>query len=571
MISISTSSLLKRCCRGSYTLRLQSTETLNSIHHPNYESKESSQQDIAESDGRPKQKLYSEVAADIITTVSDGKDSVTVDRRSKFAFYLPNHVKETMHFDGFSMQRLPTQRKLPVIQLPADLTSAMDVVLEGSIRSDLDKQAKVLLHKVRLRRAPMERQEWDRKMGIIYQGIIDKESVDPQHPSVLEDDRFKLLENREKAVKQRILADLGNYKPPVDYNSDSGCQAYMYSRLAYEYASLVKAFSQLRAALPHFSPSTLLDFGSGVGSVTWAMDKVWPRQCKQTVSIDSSAEMNQLNERLLRGGTDEGNLKQRRQHTYFRQFLPASASVKHNLVVMSRTMFDLANSEIRLRTLDILWRTVSPGGCLVLVEDGHDRACQLMLEARHFLLETENVDEFKTARIVAPCPHQFACPLLKRSQKTQTCTDSSKYFPYGTTGEAFRTTFSYLAFYKPTGNEASQDSDEQHQTAWPRIVQPVIKNSSITTVRVCNKFGNFQELAVVKSKHGSLCRTLSKACHLGDLFPVELLDPTLHVTPKTKIFEQILKTSQTVRDAHTDSAQDDKQNKSSFFKGEEES
>lgn len=51
---------------------------------------------------------------------------------------------------------------------------------------------------------------------------VASESVDPMHPNVLDVDRHKLLQDREKAFKLRILAEMGNYKPPIDYDSESG-------------------------------------------------------------------------------------------------------------------------------------------------------------------------------------------------------------------------------------------------------------------------------------------------------------------------------------------------------------
>ena len=44
---------------------------------------------------------------------------------------------------------------------------------------------------------------------------------------------------------------------------------YMLARFAPEYAVLCRIFSELKKREPDFQPSTLFDFGSGVGTVTW--------------------------------------------------------------------------------------------------------------------------------------------------------------------------------------------------------------------------------------------------------------------------------------------------------------
>ena len=50
--------------------------------------------------------------------------------------------------------------------------------------------------------------------------------------------------------------------------------AYASSRMPACYAVLYRVFDELHLHLPHFSPKTMLDFGSGPGTAVWAAREV---------------------------------------------------------------------------------------------------------------------------------------------------------------------------------------------------------------------------------------------------------------------------------------------------------
>lgn len=58
-----------------------------------------------------------------------------------------------------------------------------------------------------------------------------------------------------------------------DYDS-TRVAAYASSRMPACYAVLYRVFDELHLHLPHFSPSTMLDFGSGPGTAIWAAREV---------------------------------------------------------------------------------------------------------------------------------------------------------------------------------------------------------------------------------------------------------------------------------------------------------
>jgi ribosomal protein RSM22 (predicted rRNA methylase) len=46
--------------------------------------------------------------------------------------------------------------------------------------------------------------------------------------------------------------------------------------------------------VPDFTPTRVLDFGSGVGSAFWAIEAVWPRVVNQAVAVEASSSMQEL-------------------------------------------------------------------------------------------------------------------------------------------------------------------------------------------------------------------------------------------------------------------------------------
>lgn len=78
-------------------------------------------------------------------------------------------------------------------------------------------------------------------------------------------DRIK--NSRNSIIKK--LSDQKIYKwKPVTYDKPTAL-AYLVVRLASDYASLTQIFNEIKQRDKEFQPTTLFDFGSGVGSVTW--------------------------------------------------------------------------------------------------------------------------------------------------------------------------------------------------------------------------------------------------------------------------------------------------------------
>lgn len=203
---------------------------------------------------------------------------------------------------------------------------------------------------------------------------------------------------------------------------------YLLARAPAEYAVLTKIFSEIVNLDKDFAPRSLFDYGSGVGTVTWyiqtgfsfitlkkwqltwfdrAVNAFWKSQIFEYMNIDSSAEMNDLAEILLKGG--KGNGKSPIKGTFYRQFLPASnvsicttvimllcqtskflrTQIEYDLVVSAYSLMELPTMEMRLETILNLWNKTQH--YLVVVEQGTNAGFKIVNEVRDFLLQLDNV------------------------------------------------------------------------------------------------------------------------------------------------------------------------------------
>ena len=74
----------------------------------------------------------------------------------------------------------------------------------------------------------------------------------------------KVRKEMEKLMNRRM-----NRWKSVDYDRMASWSYLLGSVAAYDYACLLKVFKEIRQRNPEFLPRTMLDYGSGVGTVTW--------------------------------------------------------------------------------------------------------------------------------------------------------------------------------------------------------------------------------------------------------------------------------------------------------------
>ena len=172
---------------------------------------------------------------------------------------------------------------------------------------------------------------------------------------------------------------------------DLAARAYLAARLPATYAAIRAALGAVADRRPEFAPSSLLDFGAGPGTALWAVRDCWPDLDAATL-IEASAAMQAFGADFARA-SGVARIDWRKD---------AALSTQSDVVTLAYVLDELDAAE-RAVLIRRLWSLT--GDTLLIVEPGTPAGWQRILDARALLLADG-------ARMVAPCAHAQACPLV---------------------------------------------------------------------------------------------------------------------------------------------------------------
>lgn len=167
--------------------------------------------------------------------------------------------------------------------------------------------------------------------------------------------------------------------------------AYALARMPATYAACAAVLDEAARMAPGFAPRTLLDAGCGPGTGSWAARETWSALTDITW-LDASAPFLELAKRLA--GDDLAA-------TAIRGDLTAGPFSTADLVLASYALAEIPASA-QAQVVARLWEAAE--GMLAIVEPGTPAGYERLLSARDTLIAGG-------AEILAPCPHQQACPL----------------------------------------------------------------------------------------------------------------------------------------------------------------
>lgn len=167
--------------------------------------------------------------------------------------------------------------------------------------------------------------------------------------------------------------------------------AYALARLPATYAACAAVFAEAQRIAPAFAPSSLLDAGCGPGGGSWAAREAWG-SLDRIAWLDASAPFLDLAQRLA--GDDFAA-------TATRGDLAAGPFARAHLVLASYALAE-APPAGQPQVVANLWAATQ--SLLAIVEPGTPAGYGRLLAARDALIAAG-------ATILAPCPHQLACPL----------------------------------------------------------------------------------------------------------------------------------------------------------------
>lgn len=184
---------------------------------------------------------------------------------------------------------------------------------------------------------------------------------------------------------------------PVFITSNLHRLAYAAVRLPATYAAAHAVLAEVRRRWTGPPPASLLDLGAGPGTAAWAAAAVFAELGSATL-FEADEGLIALGKRLGQAG--EQPLLAAAQWGRGDLRLPAPLAV-HDLVVSSYALGELREEEAS-KAVRSAW--AATGQVLVLLEPGTVRGFALLRRLREELIGAGG-------QVLAPCPHQQACPL----------------------------------------------------------------------------------------------------------------------------------------------------------------
>nr|XP_040028064.1 methyltransferase-like protein 17, mitochondrial isoform X1 [Gasterosteus aculeatus aculeatus] len=405
---------------------------------------------------------------------------------------------------GEPHRKHPGVTNLKTLRLPDELQAAARTIINRAPVTQLTDRSRTLANFLWSRKRAVE--DWTLRRKAVS---LEKELWDEAKEKRGDMDE-QLLEER---IRKKVFSELRKttyHWTPMKYDEELAV-VYMAARLAGGYAAVRRAINEIKKRDPSFAPKSLLDFGSGLGTVVWASHSCWGDTLKEMVCVDSSGPMNVLAERLLKG--DEERAEPHIKQVYFRQFLPVSPKVQFDLVAAAFTLSELLSVKDREEAVLTLWRKT--GSYLVLVENGTKEGHQMLMEARDAVLKKldKTVHDSRPASVFAPCPHDLSCPKLTVGP-TAPCNFQQMYHPLPLPGHKERQTekFSYLILTR--ARPAQADGAD-----WARLIAPVQRRTRHVHCRACCSDGRLQHLVVTARKHSRDVYRCARSSDWGDQLP----------------------------------------------------
>jgi len=180
--------------------------------------------------------------------------------------------------------------------------------------------------------------------------------------------------------------------------SETDALAYALARMPATYAAVIASLNALQEIRPDFAPTTLLDCGAGPGTGTWACAEAFESLDAFTL-IDANAAL-----RALALDLAHDSHRVRKLHYDLGDAAAKLAGAETaDLVIASYVINELGDAQ-RKSFVDLAWAKTSD--TLVIIEPGTPAGWQRILDARAQLIAAG-------AHVIAPCPHDRACPLTQ--------------------------------------------------------------------------------------------------------------------------------------------------------------
>ena len=184
----------------------------------------------------------------------------------------------------------------------------------------------------------------------------------------------------------------GTYAP---IRTERDALAYALARMPATYAAISASLHALREQRPDFVPATLLDVGAGPATASWAAAQTF-ESLTSFSAIDENAAL-----RALACDTVEDSRLASMRYVQNDVLAGLAAMEGADLVIASYVINELGDAD-RDAFADLMWQKARD--TLLVIEPGTPAGYARILTLRTRLIT-------QGAHVIAPCPHDNACPL----------------------------------------------------------------------------------------------------------------------------------------------------------------
>lgn len=210
---------------------------------------------------------------------------------------------------------------------------------------------------------------------------------------LLEGTPLTALRQAAKTLSERYRAEIRDGR--LHMADELAVKAYLAQRMPATYAAIHASLDAVTVARPDFSPRSLLDIGSGPGTVLWAATDLWPNLAQATM-LEASAAARSAGQRLAGEG-----IGTRTDWLAGDATLEVAGLKPADLVTLAYVLDELPPPSIA-RLITRLWDLTAD--TLLVVEPGTPAGWRRILDVRAQLVALGG-------HVLAPCPHQRPCPL----------------------------------------------------------------------------------------------------------------------------------------------------------------
>ncbi|KAF8379988.1 hypothetical protein HHK36_027456 [Tetracentron sinense] len=307
--------------------------------------------------------------------------------------------------------------------------AAQKLFTAETLRSAAKQSERIHIVPVRLRRAikkflrEQEKPNMKRKVLSLSESFNEIKGINlllsTSSSKELVEDPLKSMEQSKRWKIKTSYGDIG-----LKYRDDETV-AYVASRMPAVYSACHRVLREVRRRLPGFSPARVLDFGSGTGSVLWALREVWPGSLESINLVEPSQSMQRAGRSLIQDLKDLPLIRSYDSIQALTQNIEKSDR-EHDLVIASYVLGEVPSLKDRITIVRQLWDLTRD--VLVLVEPGTPQGSSIIAQMRSHILWMEKRKHRKSdvapdkackdmvvfksgAFVVAPCAHDGPCPL----------------------------------------------------------------------------------------------------------------------------------------------------------------